>query len=126
MAELSTSQVFGDLTVTGLTKASVLQSLIGTGTAPLVIASTTLVNNLNADLLDGFHGDVDAATVTYVLRGSSLANIQATGLSSAWGVTSGTATGGLNVAMGTGSSATWLISGTFVGCCNCNFTICFL
>ena len=115
MAELSTSQVFGDLTVSGLTKTSVLQSLIGTGTAPLIIASTTLVNNLNADLLDGFHGAVDATTDTYVLRGSSLANIQATGLSNSWGVTSGTATGGLNVAMGTGGAATWLISGTSNG-----------
>ena len=115
MAELSTSQVFGDLTVSGLTKTSVLQSLIGTGTAPLVIASTTLVNNLNADLLDGFHGAVYAATDTYVLRGSSLANIQATGLSNSWGVTSGTATGGLNVVMGTGGAATWLISGTSNG-----------
>jgi|SRR4030095_3206947 len=30
-----------------------LESLLSTGTAPLVVASTTKVNNLNADLLDG-------------------------------------------------------------------------
>lgn len=34
----------------------VLQSTIATGTAPLVVASTTAVSNLNADLLDGQHG----------------------------------------------------------------------
>lgn len=33
-----------------------LTSLIETGTAPLVVASTTAVDNLNADLLDGQHG----------------------------------------------------------------------
>jgi hypothetical protein len=33
-----------------------IRSRSATGTAPLVIASTTLVSNLNADLLDGFHG----------------------------------------------------------------------
>lgn len=33
--------------------ASVLRSVVATGTAPLVVASTTKVTNLNADLLDG-------------------------------------------------------------------------
>lgn len=32
-----------------------LQSTVATGTAPLSVSSTTLVTNLNADLLDGFH-----------------------------------------------------------------------
>ena len=32
-----------------------LESTVTTGTAPFVIASTTLVTNLNADLLDGYH-----------------------------------------------------------------------
>lgn len=43
--------VAGNVLVTGQ-----LQSAVGTGTAPLVVASTTLVTNLNADLLDGQHG----------------------------------------------------------------------
>jgi hypothetical protein len=34
----------------------VLQSTVTTGTAPLTVASTTAVTNLNADLLDGQHG----------------------------------------------------------------------
>ena len=46
-------------------------SKVGSGTAPLVVASNTLVSNLNADLLDGLHaksfifykeGDFDPAT----------------------------------------------------------------
>ena len=37
-------------------RAQTFESDVATGTAPLVIASTTLVSNLNADLLDGIHG----------------------------------------------------------------------
>lgn len=37
-------------------------STVATGTAPLTVASTTLVSNLNADLLDGQHGTVYAPT----------------------------------------------------------------
>ncbi len=39
----------------GKIKALTLQSTQTTGTAPLTVASTTLVANLNADLLDGVH-----------------------------------------------------------------------
>jgi len=35
-------------------------SSVATGTPPLVVASTTLVNNLNADLLDGLHSSAFA------------------------------------------------------------------
>lgn len=37
-------------------RAETLESDVATGTAPLTIASTTLVSNLNADLLDGQEG----------------------------------------------------------------------
>ena len=37
-------------------RAKTLESDVATGTAPLTIASTTLVSNLNADLLDGQEG----------------------------------------------------------------------
>ena len=36
-------------------QAETLKSDVATGTAPLVVASTTQVTNLNADTLDGFH-----------------------------------------------------------------------
>ena len=46
--------VAGSLNVTGVsTFAGVINSTVSTGTAPFVVASTTLVTNLNADLLDG-------------------------------------------------------------------------
>jgi len=38
-----------------LDDSGVLTSTVATGTAPLGIASTTVVTNLNADLLDGYH-----------------------------------------------------------------------
>lgn len=41
----------------GLIKGNQLESTVASGTAPLVVASNTKVNNLNADLLDGKQGD---------------------------------------------------------------------
>lgn len=38
-----------------LVKSLQIQSTVATGQAPLVVASTTAVQNLNADLLDGYH-----------------------------------------------------------------------
>lgn len=43
------------LHVAGNVTANILKSTIATGTAPLTVASTTVVTNLNADLLDGKH-----------------------------------------------------------------------
>ena len=34
-----------------------LQSVVASGTAPFIVASNTVVGNLNADLLDGFHAE---------------------------------------------------------------------
>jgi hypothetical protein len=42
-----------------------VQSTVATGTAPFTVASTTLVSNLNADLLDGFNS-AQASTVSTV------------------------------------------------------------
>jgi hypothetical protein len=44
----------GDIHDIGTLKANQLQSLVATGTAPLIVASTTKVANLNADLLDDY------------------------------------------------------------------------
>lgn len=43
------------LEVAGNVKATTLQSTQTTGTAPLTVASTTVVPNLNADTVDGYH-----------------------------------------------------------------------
>jgi hypothetical protein len=55
-----------------------IQSNVATGNAPLIVASTTKVANLNADLLDGFDSSNSATASTVVLRtgdGSVYANI---------------------------------------------------
>lgn len=40
---------------TGTLRTGIFKSTVTTGTAPLIVASTTKVTNLNADLLDGYH-----------------------------------------------------------------------
>ena len=45
-----------------------LTSTIATGTAPLTVASTTVVTNLNADLVDGLHVATSATANTVVAR----------------------------------------------------------
>jgi hypothetical protein len=53
---------YGNFTAGTITAAQ-LVSNIATGTAPLTVASTTLVTNLNADLLDGRHLDTLSANL---------------------------------------------------------------
>ena len=57
-------QVAGSVSVSDQVK-----STLATGTAPMIIASTTAVSNLNADLLDGEHGAyyLDGANFTGTL-----------------------------------------------------------
>lgn len=59
------------LTTSGLVTAQRLSTTVATGTAPLIIQSTTKVANLNADLLDGYDTDVSANASTIVIRDSS-------------------------------------------------------
>jgi len=50
----------------GIWASGQIQSTVATGTAPFVIASTTVNTNLNADLLDGQHASDFAAAGSYV------------------------------------------------------------
>ena len=61
----------GNLNTAGLVVASRLESNIATGTAPLTVASTTLVTNLNADLLDGYNSSITTVANTVVVRDSN-------------------------------------------------------
>ena len=56
----------GAMTLGGSLSATTLTSTAATGTAPLSVTSTTVVSNLNADLLDGQHGSyfATASSVT--------------------------------------------------------------
>jgi hypothetical protein len=51
--------------------APALVSTTATGTAPLTVASTTLVTNLNADLLDGFNSAQASTVSTVAVRDAS-------------------------------------------------------
>ena len=63
--------IFDTVVVNETLEANTLESKVATGTAPLIIASTTKVTNLNADQLDGQHaptgtivGTSDSQTLT--------------------------------------------------------------
>ena len=63
---LSLSYSAGIATFIGAVNAPNFVSTVATGTAPLTVASTTLVTNLNADLLDGHHwSDITGGYVPY-------------------------------------------------------------
>jgi hypothetical protein len=53
----------------GLTSAAALVSTLATGTAPLTIASTTKVTNLNADKVDGYDVSAYAGEESYTFPG---------------------------------------------------------
>lgn len=54
--------VDGDINFTGATYTGQITSTAATGTAPFVVASTTVVTNLNADTVDGFSLDQGVLT----------------------------------------------------------------
>jgi hypothetical protein len=68
------ANISGNVNVTTRVLASTLQSNVATGTAPLIVASTTKVTNLNADLLDGYDSSLTATANTVVVRDAN-ANI---------------------------------------------------
>ena len=59
------------LNASGPVSASRFISNVSTGTAPLTVTSTTKVDNLNADLLDGFNTATAATANTVVVRDST-------------------------------------------------------
>ena len=61
----------GTLTVGASLHGEYFQSHIPTGTQPFQCVSTTTCTNLNADLLDGFHGSEESTANTYVRRSQS-------------------------------------------------------
>lgn len=66
----------GGLAVNGVSQANTFKSTVATGTAPLTVASTTAVTNLNADMLDGWH-------LSNIMP-TSFVTCPAAGLSSYW------------------------------------------
>ena len=80
------------LHVSGTAAAQTFRSTVETGTAPLVVASSTLVSNLNADRLDGKHAS-DFATASDVTTlqgyfdssGAALSAVQLKTTRTLWG-----------------------------------------
>ena len=78
-----------------IVNAPVFNSTVATGTAPLTVASTTVVPNLNADLLDGYHTSalpISTATQTSLDLKAPLASPALTGTPTAPTATAGTST----------------------------------
>lgn len=66
-----------DQTVSGIKTFSTQQNFtVATGTSPFTVSSTTVVSNLNADMLDGWH-------LNYILK-DGYVNSDTAGLSSYW------------------------------------------
>lgn len=63
--------VDGDISTTGTLTGTRFISNVATGTAPFTVSSTTLVTNLNADLLDGYSTATANGASTIVLRDAS-------------------------------------------------------
>ena len=64
-------------TVSGIKTFSTQQKFtVATGTSPFTVSSTTVVSNLNADMLDGWH-------LNYILKDGFITNVTS-GLSSYW------------------------------------------
>jgi len=60
--------VTGGAGVSGALFANTLNSTVASGTAPLTVASNTVVTNLNADLLDGFNSATASTVSTVAVR----------------------------------------------------------
>jgi hypothetical protein len=75
---LTSLAVTGNVTAGNANVTGQLISTVATGTAPIVVSSTTKVANLNADLLDGYDSASTATAATIVLRtgdGSIIGNL---------------------------------------------------
>jgi hypothetical protein len=99
----------------GITNAQLANSSITVGTTAIPLGSSaTTITGLTSVTSTTFVGALTGtASGNVPLSGASY--IQATGLSTSWGVTSGVNTGGHNTLMGVASGATWLLSGTSGG-----------
>jgi hypothetical protein len=73
VGNLGTAQVLASANVT----APQLISNVANGTAPLVVSSTTVVSNLNADLLDGYDSSTSNTANTVAIRNAD-GNLSAT------------------------------------------------
>ncbi len=74
----NTSRVPARVIDQALSLTGVLTSTVATGTAPLSVASTTAIANLNADMVDGLHGSSLVPTTTTVNGHALSGNVSVT------------------------------------------------
>ena len=67
-AEADTGSTLAARDASGDITANAFESTVATGTAPLTIASTTLVSNLNSDTVDGFDAQIAPGASTISVR----------------------------------------------------------
>jgi hypothetical protein len=99
---LSSLAVTGNITAGNANVTGQLISTVTTGTAPIVVSSTTKVANLNADFLDGYTSATAATGDTIVLRDTN-GNITANNFT---GNTNGFTIGYLNIPQVSASNTT--------------------
>lgn len=67
-SETDTGSTLAARDASGDIQANAFESTVATGTAPLTIASTTLVSNLNSDTVDGFDAQIAPGASTISVR----------------------------------------------------------
>lgn len=92
---------------------------VASDTIALLAATQTFTNKtLTSPTISGgsiANAPISGSTGSFTTLASTSGYVQSPGLSSSYGVTSGTSTGAFNAVMGTAASATWLLSGTSGG-----------
>ncbi len=118
-----TIKLLNNTTVSGNLSATTLTSTVATGTAPITVSSTTLVANLNADLLDGQQGsyyqnasNINAGTLGVAQGGTGAGTLTQYGVlfgngTAAVGVTA-VGTSGQCLIGNTGAAPTWGVCNT--------------
>jgi len=90
--------------VTTLSMSGQLTNTVATGTAPLVVSSTTKVANLNVEMVDGYHADTANGVNTIAVRDAS-GEVNATGFAATGGMFEHSNTISANYAINSGNNA---------------------
>lgn len=115
---MTNTTVSGTLTATSTVQGTQLISTVATGTAPLQVSSTTVVTNLNADLLDGQQGsfyqnasNINAGTLGVAQGGTGASSLTQYGIlfGNSTGAVGATAAGttGQCLLANSGGAPTW-------------------
>lgn len=111
-ATTATNQSGGTVAATTGSFSGQITSTVVTGTAPMVIASTTKVANLNVEQVDGYHADTANTASTIAVRDASK-NLALSGVVLS-GSTSGTTTLIASAAAGTTTATLPATTGTII------------